>query len=414
MKKSVKRVVALGLTSVCLTALCASASADPLEDFWRTSRGREIRRLPVQVLPVNVLAQARVGLLNLVTRAQIECPVGLVFGHWRTMNWLDPAYRDDALGLAHGLGERGWYVDAYPSSELAAGTFTVDDDGFLRVRGQRYAALVLYRLGEGDAADLAKVVGARPLKTRLFTWDSPETAGAAHLASDRDIEPVVRALEQTGAIRQPPLSAVGLHGKGLDRLPDPDGSAMFADGTVVRVRGASPDQRGDVLDGFAQPLEIGGQKVFFAAEGVFAARLGKDGNLEALAAGGLRRVEAPGLSLALDNPEDVALVRRDGRWQGLWLTTRRLADLPAKTKLRLIVDAESDRPKGTSLAFRLQCFPRKEIGSNWITCEPGRVTRRYVLDFNRCSGKQPISLTPVSSPKETRLRLLRICVERTA
>lgn len=86
--------------------------------------------------------------------------------------------------------------------------------------------------------------------------------------------------------------------------------------------------------------------------------------------------------------------------------------LPRKTKLRLIVDAQSDCPEGLDLAFRMQCFPRKEIGSNWICCESGRVTRRYVLDFSRCSGKQPISLSPVFSPKATKLQLLRVRVER--
>ena len=295
--------------------------ADPVERTYHSAADL--------LTPGNVRAQTRVGLLNLVTRAQIECPVGLVFGHWRTMNWLDPAYRDDALGLAHGLGGRGWYVDAYPSSELAAGTFAVDADGFLRVGGQRYAALVLHRLGDGDAADFAKVVGTRTLKTRLFSWDSPACAGTVKLASGRDVEPIVRTLEQVGAVRQTPLSETGLHGKGLDRLPNPDGTATFADGTVARIRGASPDLRGDALDGFAQPLRIGGKTISFTAEGLFAARLGADGNLEALAAGGLRKVEAPGLSLALDRPEDVVLVRRGGRWQGLWQTTRRLADLPA-------------------------------------------------------------------------------------
>lgn len=81
------------------------------------------------------------------------------------------------------------------------------------------------------------------------------------------------------------------------------------------------------------------------------------------------------------------------------------------SSMRLIVDAESDCPEGKSLAFRMQCFPIKEIGSNWIVCEKGKVTRRYVLDFKRCSGRQPISISPAFSPRDTRLKLLRVRVE---
>ena len=86
--------------------------------------------------------------------------------------------------------------------------------------------------------------------------------------------------------------------------------------------------------------------------------------------------------------------------------------LPKKQKLRLIVDAESICPEGKDISFRMQCFPKKEICSGWIACEKGTVTRRYVLDFVRGSKTQPVSISPVFSPKETKLRLLRLRVEK--
>jgi hypothetical protein len=49
----------------------------------------------------------------------------------------------------------------------------------------------------------------------------------------------------------------------------------------------------------------------------------------ALAAGGLTRVEGPGLALALDRPEDVALLKIDGEWHGIWQTSEADKPIPA-------------------------------------------------------------------------------------
>ena len=69
-------------------------------------------------------------------------------------------------------------------------------------------------------------------------------------------------------------------------------------------------------------------KVELAAEGLAAVRAEK-GQIVALAAGGLRRVQAPGLSLALDRPEDVVLMKIDGEWHGIWQTADANGPVPA-------------------------------------------------------------------------------------
>ncbi len=276
--------------------------------------------------PGNVQAESRVRLLNLISRAQIDCPVALVFGHWRVMNWLDGAYKDGGLPLAHALGECGYYTDQYPSSELPAGTFTVDGEGYLRVGRQRYEALVLYRLSMADAAAFASLVKGRKLKTRLYAYDSPVVAGAAKLVSPQDIDPVIVHLDDNRATLQTKLTRRGLTPYSKDRLPNPDGILTLQDGTTARIKGASPDNGGDLIEG---TLPLRGPTASYRAEGVFAARFTREGELAALAGGGVTRVLAADFRLELERGEDIALVKRAGKWKGVWQTFDRDGKVPA-------------------------------------------------------------------------------------
>ena len=69
-------------------------------------------------------------------------------------------------------------------------------------------------------------------------------------------------------------------------------------------------------------------KVELAAEGLAAVRA-ENGQVTALAAGGLRHVAGPGLSLALDRPEDVMLLKIGGEWHGIWQTADVNGPVPA-------------------------------------------------------------------------------------
>ena len=87
-------------------------------------------------------------------------------------------------------------------------------------------------------------------------------------------------------------------------------------------------------------------------------------------------------------------------------------DLPPQTPLRAIVDAESEHGADEGLSFRIQGYPVKEVVSGWAHTEPGKVFRRYVIDFRRGSGKQLIYLAaPFSKPHLT-LKLMRVRIER--
>ena len=86
--------------------------------------------------------------------------------------------------------------------------------------------------------------------------------------------------------------------------------------------------------------------------------------------------------------------------------------LPPHTPLRAIVDATSEHTADENLSFRMQGYPVKEIVSGWAHTEPGKVTRRYVINFERGSGNQLIYLAPPFAKATLTLKLERLRIER--
>ena len=97
------------------------------------------------------------------------------------------------------------------------------------------------------------------------------------------------------------------------------------DGTAIRVRADWDHPCGLPI---AETVESNGVKVELEAEGLAAVRA-ENGQVVALAAGGLRRVAGPGLALALDRPEDVVILNIDGEWHGIWQTADANGPVPA-------------------------------------------------------------------------------------
>ena len=261
--------------------------------------------------PEGIRAEQISRLLPLMTRAQIDCPVAHVFGHERLVNWLDSGHSDWGEPIVHGLGGRGYYSDAFPGSEIANGTFSIDGEGYLQVGGHRYQACVLYHLSVSEQESWRKLTGARQMATRLFVDPAAEDV-AAYLAA-KDVT------------RQTPLLETGLGGGKVNRLPPPDGTMTLTDGTVVRVKGASPDHAGDPIAG---TLAAGGAHVAYVARGMFAARVEK-GVLTGVAGAEVTRVGAPDFHLELDRPQDIVLTKVGGEWHGIWQTSDMSAPVPA-------------------------------------------------------------------------------------
>ena len=95
-----------------------------------------------------------------------------------------------------------------------------------------------------------------------------------------------------------------------------------------------------------------------------------------------------------------------------FLLPKCVQDMPPQTPMRAIVDAESEHGVDESLSFRIQGYPVKEVVSGWAHTEPGKVFRRYVIDFKRGSGKQLIYLAAPFSKPELTLKLMRLRIER--
>ena len=272
---------------------------------WEESRVRKATDL---LAVGNVTAQSRVRLPSLISNSQVDSPLAYVFSHEDLVDWSGPGWADHGRMELFALLSRGWWGDAFPASEFALGTFKVDEEGWLCVGRQRYTALATHHLRPAEKTALDVLVKGKALKTKIF--DIKDAAG------------IVACLEQAGAPRQP---LVKNSTKAGPFYPEPDGTLRLIDGTAIRIKADFDHPCGLPL---AEELESNGVKVSFAAEGLFAARAEK-GSVVAIASGALTKVEGPGLSLQLDKPEDVALLKIDGEWHGVWQTATPDAPIPA-------------------------------------------------------------------------------------
>lgn len=292
--------------------------------------------------PDLIRAECRVRLLNFISKSPLDCPIAFVFGHESLMNWAGPGYLDYGEELSLGLWQNGYAVDLYPSSEIEAGTFTVTDDGFIRVGPQKYRALIfhhpdlcppavaeffqqqaisrtaLYRVGDWTRDALAKAFDGHAVLDALFKKLPQSPAALPMLKAD---------LDRAGVGRQPPLvEPFKLFQSEQIGMPAPDGTARLIDGTVIRISAMRTSDAGDPIE---ETLDIQGVNVQVKAVGLFAARPDRNGRLEAFAAGGLSYLRAPGLELKLSQPLDMALWRdAQGEWRGVVQDHNGVPELP--------------------------------------------------------------------------------------
>ena len=284
-----------------------------LKRRYQNAAERRYRRLADLHGRRTVRADETLRLLPLMTCAPVDCPVAHVFGHERLVNWQDPAYCDWGREFVHGLGAMGYYADAYPASEIAEGTFAVDEGGRLQVGDQRYAAVVLHNLSASERKRWDDFVAATGMRaTRAFVNPSVDEV-AAHL-------------ESVKAVKQTPFGNTGFRGGTRNLLPPSDGIVHLTDGTVARIKGGHPDLAGDVIEG---EIEAGGIAVKYKARGLFAVRA-ENGALTGIAGGEISQIAAPGMSLALPKPADIALVKLSDGWHGVWQTGDCSAPVPAE------------------------------------------------------------------------------------
>jgi hypothetical protein len=232
-------------------------------------------------------AENRIRLLNFITRAPLDCPVAVVFGHAASMNWLGPHFGDLGVDFAEELWKAGFPADVIPSSEIENGSLRLREDGYLGYGAQRYRALVFLNTLYEPAGTFEFLKRAAGSRTTLFV-----RGGGVDVAPSR--------------------VAQFLKGSYTAHYNPPD-LARLTDGTCVLARGEK-DPGGDPIE---ETFYCGATKVTVRATGVFAIRMVR-GELRSLAASELRSVEAGGLRLQLSTPLDVALWKDEkGEYHGV-------------------------------------------------------------------------------------------------
>lgn len=271
-----------------------------------------------------MIGMGRLRMLDFITRAPLDCPSAVVFGHACAMNWTGPSYNRVGLEVASALCSAGYPADLMPSSLVAAKALKIDAEGYVCLGPQRYKAVVLYQPEFGDEAELAFfrraaegksavfMVGdwtrdseAHPLDAMARLKDKTRTC-ADDQACAKDVE---RFLDGAGVIR-----VTGWGRGGACAEPPTEGHSVLTDGTFVRVAG-SKDAAGDPI---SETFQCQGHTVSVDAVGLVAVRFAPDGKVAAFAAGGLKNIRTDGLALTLPERVDLAFrTGEDGRVRGV-------------------------------------------------------------------------------------------------
>ena len=299
----------------------------PLSD----QRGTEttLQRYQRLVTPEIMQAECRVRMLNFISRAPIDCPVAVVFGHSSLMNWAGPAYDKSGIDVASAIWKAGFPVDMIPSSEIADGSLTIGPDGSVQYGPQSYRAVVLVHPEfetHHTAQFFSRVNPEQTMLTRLGVWtrnfDAEPLDGPALLPAEMAELPdanaaakrVVEYLAKTGVPRQAALASSAAWGGYSQQLPGMAGCCRLIDGTWIRIA-AEKSLQGDPIRGC---VEFEGHCVEVDAVGLVAVHFDGDGRLDAFAAGRLKTLRGGGLSIDLQEPADVALWRDEaGKWHGV-------------------------------------------------------------------------------------------------
>jgi len=276
---------------------------------------------------------SRLRMLDFITRAPIDCPVAVVFGNAAAMNWAGPSYNRVGLEIASTLCAAGYPADLVPSSLATSSALQLDASGYVCLGPQRYRALVLYQPEFGDLQELAFFQRAAPGQSAIFvvgdwTHDAEARPLDAMARLGRNIrtyrgdgacaEAVARFLSESGVPRvtawSERLQGWGQGGGVRHAAPPTDGHNTLTDGTYLRIAGGN-DPAGDPIK---ETFLWQGHTVSVDAIGVVAIRFAADGQVAALAVGGLKSLKTRGLEIVMPERADVAFVKEsNGKVRGV-------------------------------------------------------------------------------------------------
>ena len=273
--------------------------------------------------------ESRIRLLNFISNSPLDCPVAVIFGHPSAMNWAGPYFDDVGMPLVNRLWREGIPADLIPSSEIENGSLYIDEDGWICYGLQRYAAVVLYNPEFGKISTAAFFNEASTGQTNLFRigkwtrnfngqfFDANGILPSSVVAPD-NIDGVVKNIhkilkkQRIELITPAERSMMGF-GYTSD-TPPTQGFCRLIDGTLIQIA-ATNDPAGDLID---SKMKIGKFDVAFNAMGIAAVRLDKEGNVQALAAGGLKSFKTGNFVIQLDERFDLAIwTNLEGKLQGI-------------------------------------------------------------------------------------------------
>jgi len=289
------------------TEVWRNARAGGRVNFHPLYGGRGQPRLKLLQSPA-MQAETRVRLLNFITEAPLDCPVAVVFGHAAALNWVGGHFGDLGVDFAEDLWDRGIPADVIPSSEIASGALRIAEDGSVAYGVQRYRALVFVNPDYEPAATFDFLRRAARSKTTVFLRGRGGIGPDGGSLAESEIS-------VNGAHADPTPSRVAqfLWNWHTVRRAAPLDLAKLTDGTCILARGEK-NPAGDEID---ESFTCGQTSVRMQATGVFGIRLARSGEVQGLAASGLRYVEAGNFRLQLSNPTDLALWRAGGEMHGV-------------------------------------------------------------------------------------------------
>lgn len=275
-----------------------------------------------------VRGHSRIRLLDLISDSPLHSPVAIVFGHTAAMNWAGPYFEGVGMEMVDSLWSQGIPTDLIPTSEIQNGSLAVDEEGWVRYGRQRYAAVILYHPEFETSATADFFRQAAEGRTQLYrvgSWtrgfDGQEFAGDEILPSSlvpRDPNTILATLKKRlpklGIVPQTPANRQTGGFARQSHAPPSTGFAQLIDGTHIHVAG-TVDAAGDPIQ---LTRRVGKFSVTFDALGIAAVRLDAQGNVAALAAGGLQSFKTKAWDIQLDERVDVAIWKdANGAYQGL-------------------------------------------------------------------------------------------------
>ncbi len=282
------------------------------------------------LLNTNLLkANNRIQMLNYISTMPADCRVAVVFSHPAICNWAEKEYRDAGMIMADSLWQLGYYADLIPSSEIGNGALTIGEDGGIRYNMQRYDAVILYH-PQFERSTVASFFNKAALtnKTALYCigeWtkdfegnpydgltELPKSMKQGDMSST--VTDVAALLESRGVERNTPSVLTYTHEFRASMAPKLNGRVRLIDGTVIIASG----EKNVLGDSIKQAFTVDDKQVTVDAIGIAAVRFNPSGDIEAMAAGGMKSFAANGISIVMPERADIALWRnKDGKWEGV-------------------------------------------------------------------------------------------------